>query len=82
MNIVKYTTSLFKFKETRKVECAKVWMVSWNARYGSFNGDWKRVSKAFLNQDDARAFVKSLKDAKKLLQIEENLRIEVEEQEC
>ena len=82
MNIVKYITSLFEFKETRKVECAKVWMVSWNARNGSFDGDWKRVSKAFLNQDEAYAFAKSLKDAKNLLQIVENLRIKVEEQEC
>lgn len=82
MNIVKYITSLFEFRETRKIECAKVWMVSWNARYASYYGNWKRVSKAFLNQDDAYAFVKSLKDAKKLLQIEEDLRIKIEEQEC
>ena len=82
MNIVKYITSLFEFKETRKVECAKVWMVSWDARYGSYNGDWERVSKAFLNENDAEAFAQSLKDAQKLLQIKEGLRIEVEEQKC
>lgn len=82
MNIVKYITSLFEVKETRKVECAKVWMVYWDARYGSYYGDWKRVNKAFLNKDDAKAFVQSLEDAKKLLQIKENLRIEIEEQEC
>jgi hypothetical protein len=82
MNIVKYITSLFEFRETKKVECAKVWMVSWDARYGSYYGNWERVSKAFLNQDDAYAFAKSLKDAKKLLQIKEGLRIEVEEQKC
>ena len=82
MNIVKYITSLFELREIKKVECAKVWMVSWDARYGSYNGEWKRVSKAFLNQDDAEAFVKSLKEAKKLLQIEESIRIKVEEQKC
>lgn len=82
MNIVKYITSLFEFKETRKVECAKVWMVSWDARYGSYNGDWKRVSKAFLNENDAEAFAQLLKDAQKLLQIRENLCIKVEEQKC
>lgn len=80
MNIVKYIASLFEVKETRKVECAKVWMVSWDARYGSYSGDWKRVSKAFLNEDDAEAFAQSLKDAQQLLQIKENLYIEVEEQ--
>jgi hypothetical protein len=57
-------------------------MVSWDARYGSYSGEWKRVSKAFLNQDDAEAFAQSLKDAQKLLQIKENLCIEVEEQTC
>ena len=82
MNIVKYITSLFEVKETRQVECAKVWMVSWDARYGSYSGEWKRVSKAFLNQDDAQAFAQSLKDAQKLLQIKESLRIEVEKQKC
>ena len=82
MNIVKYITSLFEFREIKKVECAKVWMVSWDARYGSYRGEWKRVSKAFLNQDDAEAFVKSLNEAQKLLQIEENLRIKIEEQKC
>lgn len=82
MNIVKYVTSLFEVKETREVECAKAWMVSWDARYGSYSGDWKRVSKAFLNQDDAEAFAQSLKDAQKLLQIKESLRIVVEEHKC
>lgn len=82
MNIVKCITSLFEFREIKKVECAKVWMVSWDARYGSYSGEWKRVSKAFLNQDDAEAFVKSLKEAQKLLQIKESLRIVVEEQKC
>ena len=81
MNIVKYITSLFEVKETKKVECAKVWVVSWDARYGSYHGDWERVSKAFLNENDAKAFVRSLKDAKSLLRIKENLRIDLTEQE-
>lgn len=82
MNIVKYITSLFEVKETKKVECAKVWMVFWDARYGSYKGDLERVSKAFLNENDAKVFAQSLKDAKRLLQIKENLRIDIIEQEC
>jgi hypothetical protein len=82
MNIVKYITSLFEVKETREVECAKVWMVSWDARYRSFHGDWKKVSKAFLNENDAQAFAQSLKDAQKLLQYKEHLGIKIEEQKC
>lgn len=81
MNIVKYITSLFEVKETKKIECAKVWMVSWDARYGSYYGEWKRVSKAFLNENDAKVFAQSLKDAKSLLQIKEDLRIDITEQE-
>lgn len=81
MKIIKYITSLFEFREIKKVECAKVWIVSWDARYGSFYRDWDRVSKAFINQDDAKAFIKSLEEAKKLLQIRENLRIDMIEQE-
>ena len=81
MNIVKYITSLFEVKETKKIECAKVWMVSWDARYGSYHGEWKRVSKAFLNENDAKVFAQSLKDAKSLLQIKEDLRINITEQE-
>lgn len=81
MNIVKYITSLFEVKETKKIECAKVWMVSWDARYGSYHGEWKRVSKAFLNENDAKVFAQSLKDAKSLLQIKEDLRIDITEQE-
>lgn len=81
MNIVKYITSFFEVKETKKVECAKVWVVSWDARYGSYHGDWKRVSKAFLNENDAKVFAQSLKDAKSLLQIKENLRIDITKQE-
>lgn len=82
MNIVKYITSLFEFKETKKVECAKVWMVSWNARHGGFHGEYKRIAKAFLNKDDADLFAKSLKDAKHLLQYTESINIKVEEQTC
>lgn len=80
MNVVNYITSLFEVKETRKVECAKVWMVSWDARYGSYHSERKRVSKAFLDPEEAKTFAQSLRDAQKLLQMEENLRIKLEEQ--
>ena len=81
MNIVKYITSLFEVKETKKVECAKVWVVSWLARWGNFHGERKRVAKAFLNKDDAEIFAKSLKDAKNLLQYTESINIKIEEHE-
>lgn len=82
MNIVKYITSLFEVKKTKEVECAKVWVVSWLARWGEFSTERKRVAKAFLNKNDAEIFAKSLKDAKNLLQYTESINIKVEEQEC
>lgn len=68
-------------QETETVEGAEVWMVSWNARYGSYVSDVKRVAKAFLNENDADIFIESLHKAAKLLQYNENLGIKKERQE-
>lgn len=68
-------------QETETVEGAEVWMVSWNARYGSYVSDVKRVAKAFFNENDADTFIESLHKAAKLLQYDENLRIKKERQE-
>lgn len=61
-------------------EGAKVWMVSWDARYGEFHSDKKRVAKAFFSKEDADRFVDALHAAKKILQYDEILHIKVEEQ--
>ena len=68
-------------QETETVEGAEVWMVSWNARHGSYVSDVKRVAKAFLNENDADTFIESLHKAAKLLQYNENLEIKKERQE-
>lgn len=68
-------------QETETVEGAEVWMVSWNARFGSYVSDVKRVAKAFLNENDADTFIESLHKAAKLLQYNENLGIKKERQE-
>lgn len=70
-----------KVKEiVEEVDGADVWVVSWDARFGDFNSDRKRVAKAFLNEDDANQFKESLEMAQKLLQNTNNLRIEIEKQ--
>ena len=70
-----------KVKEiVEEVDGANVWVVSWDARWGDFNTDRKRVAKAFLNEDDANQFKESLEMAQKLLQNTNNLRIEIEKQ--
>lgn len=81
MNIVKYITSLFEVKETKKVECAKVWVVSWMARKDSYFKT-PRVAKAFLNETDAKVFAQSLIDAANILQYEECINIKIEKQKC
>lgn len=63
-----------------KTEGTQIWVVSWDARYGSFHYDFERVSKAFFSKEDAENFKESLLQAKGLLQYGEELRIKVEKQ--
>lgn len=81
MKIVRKLNSIFKLNKVKDAEGAKVWMVSWNARYGTYMDDKERVSKAFLNYEDAEAFADSLKEAKELLQYTERINITIKEQE-
>lgn len=70
-----------KVKEiVEEVEGAFIWVVSWDARYGDYSKDTKRVAKAFLNEDDANQFAQSLEMAQELLQNTNSLHIEVEKQ--
>lgn len=71
---------IIKDYQTETVDGAEVWMVSWDARYGEYKGDSKRVAKAFFNEEDAEAFKKSLEEAQNLLQYKENLNITIEKQ--
>jgi hypothetical protein len=70
-----------KVKEiVEEVDGAHVWIVSWEARWGDYHGDTKRVAKAFLNEDDANQFAESLEMAHELLQNTNSLRIKIEKQ--
>ena len=70
-----------KVKEIiEEVDGAHVWVVSWNARWGDYSTDVKRVAKAFLNEDDANQFAESLEIAQELLQNTNKLHIKVEKQ--
>ena len=70
-----------KVKEiVEQVDGAHVWIVSWEARFGDYLGDTKRVAKAFLNEDDAKQFAESLEMAHELLQNTNSLRIKIEKQ--
>lgn len=70
-----------KVKEiVEQVPGAHVWVVTWDARWGDYYGETKRVAKAFLNEDDANQFAKSLEMAHGLLQNTNSLRIKIEKQ--
>lgn len=70
-----------KVKEiVEQVDGAHVWVVSWDARWGDYSTDVKRVAKAFLDEDDANQFAESLEMAQKLLQNTNNLHIKIDKQ--
>ena len=72
---------IIKDYQTETVDGAEVWMVSWDARFGEYRGDSKRVAKAFFSETAAETFKKSLEDAQKLLQYKENIHISIDKQE-
>lgn len=79
-NFNKKEENVIKGYQTETVEGAEIWMVSWDARYGEFHGEKKRVAKGFLNEDDAKDFKQSLLKAQELLHYTENLHIDIEKQ--
>lgn len=71
-----------KLKEiVEEVDGAHVWVVSWNRRFGDFSSDISRAAKAFLNEEDANQFAKSLQMAQDLLQNTNKLCIKIEKQQ-
>ena len=79
--MIKKIESLFNIKKSKEAEGCYVWMVQWNARFGRFHGDYNRVAKAFLSEEDATVFAKSLRDSQRLLQYEEDIKITITKQQ-
>lgn len=67
--------------ETKEVDGAEVWMVYWTSRYGDYSGDVRRCAKAFLTEDDAEDFKKSLEEAQNILQNTNNINITIIKQD-
>lgn len=83
MGIFKFTKkkeSVVQSYNTETVDGAEVWMVSWYARTGPFYNDRTIVAKAFLSEEDANNFKKSLEAAQDLLQNKENIEITIVKQ--
>lgn len=67
--------------ETKEVEGAEVWMVSWSSRHGDMYYDTQRCAKAFLTEADAKDFKKSLEEAQQILQNTNNINITIVKQD-
>lgn len=81
MKFIKKLNPLFRINEVKEAEAAEVFMVYWHivtsTPSGSFWGKGRQVSKAFLLEEDAKAFADSLKRANNLLQNENNIEVEI-----
>lgn len=81
MKFISKINALFSFQKEKDAEGAEVWLVSWNARYGEYSSDIKRIAKAFLLEEDAIAFAESLKQAQKLLHNTNDIHIKIARQD-
>lgn len=67
--------------EAKEVDGAEVWMVSWSSRHGDYHSDVQRRGKAFLTEDDANDFKKSLEEAQRILQNTNDIDITIVKQD-
>lgn len=84
MSVLKFFKKTNKIAqiESKEVEGAEVWMVHWTSIYGHYGCCYERRSaKAFLSEDDANDFKKSLEEAQNILQNTNNIDIKIIKQE-
>lgn len=77
MDPIKKIHEILTNANTKKADGYEAWQVTWYARYGSYLDDRKPVSKVFLNEDDAKLFVESLKIAASVLQYTEDIHVKL-----
>ena len=67
-------------KEAKETNNVEIWMVSWTSRYGNYHHDVQRNAKAFLTEEDAKNFKKSLEEAQQILQNTNDINITIVKQ--
>lgn len=81
MKFIKKLNPLFLLSKAKEAEGTEVFMVYWHivtsTPSGSFWDKGRQVSKAFLLEDDAKAFADSLKRANNLLQNKNNIEVKI-----
>ena len=80
MKLFGKTNTIITGVNTKEVEGCEVWLVMWKGRYGSYFEEYGQKAKAFLNEESAKIFAESLKEAQKLLQYTEDLGITIVKQ--
>ena len=81
MKSIEKLNPLFLWSKVEGAKVVEVFMVYWHivtsTPSGSFWDKGRQVSKAFLLEEDAKAFADSLKRANNLLQNENNIKVEI-----
>ena len=80
MKLIEKINTIVTGVRTKEVKGCEVWLVMWKGRYGSYNQQCEQKAKAFLNEESAKIFAESLKEAQKLLQYTEDLCITIVKQ--
>lgn len=81
MNVIEKFHKIITGYQKKEVKGFEAWTVSWKARDGAYYGNWEIVAKTFFNEEDAKTFVESLEEAKRLLHYTENIGIKITKQE-
>ena len=80
MNLIEKINTIITGVNTKEVKGCEVWIVMWQGRYGSYSTQVEQKAKAFLNEESAKIFAESLREAQKLLQYTEDLCITIVKQ--
>lgn len=80
MKLIEKIKTIITDVHTKEVKGCEVWLVMWQGRYGSYDDQHEQKAKAFLNEESAKIFAKSLREAQKLLQYTEDLCITIVKQ--
>ena len=81
MKLIEKINTIITGVHTKEVKGCEVWVVMWRGRYGIFHDEYKQKAKAFLNEESAKIFAESLREAQKLLQYTEDLCITIVKQD-
>ena len=81
MKLFGKTNTIVTGVNTKEVKGCEVWLVMWQGRYGSYFDQHEQKAKTFLNEESAKIFAESLREAQKHLQYTEDLCITIVKQD-